>query len=61
MHNRTNTQPSRPRTRETYDVYEDQAQSIQELQLKWGKERHKYITKGQVMRELLDEILPTKK
>ena len=61
LNSSTDAQPTRPRSRETYDVYEDQAQAIHELQLKWSKERRKYITKGQVMRELLDAVLPTKK
>lgn len=58
-HERTPAQPDeRPRTRETYDIYEDQAQTVEELRLQWSKSRKKHITKGQVMRELLDEILP---
>jgi hypothetical protein len=58
LHERTPSQPERPRTRESYDIYEDQDQAIEELRLKWSKARKKHITKGQVMRELLDEILP---
>jgi hypothetical protein len=58
LHERTLAQPERPRTRESYDIYEDQDQTIEELRLKWSKARKKHITKGQVMRELLDEILP---
>jgi hypothetical protein len=57
-HENTSTQPERPRTRESYDIYEDQDQAIEALRLEWSKARKKHITKGQVMRELLDEILP---
>jgi hypothetical protein len=57
-HERTLAQLERLRTRESYDIFEDQAQTIEELRLKWSKTRKKHITKGQVMRELLDEILP---
>jgi hypothetical protein len=61
LHKRTNAQPERRKSRESYDVYEDQVQAIEELALKWRKARGKHITKGQVMRELLDEILPAKR
>lgn len=60
-HERTPAQAERLTTRESYDVYEDQAQTIEELRFRWSKERKKHVTKGQVMRELLEEILPTKR
>lgn len=69
MHKRTNAQlpvtdeknTSRPTTRESFDIYEDQLQSFEELRLRLKKERGRHITKGELMRELLEDILQHKK
>lgn len=53
--------PERSIHRQSYDLYDDQAEAIEALCLKWRKERGRHIKKGEAMRELLDEILPTKK
>lgn len=53
--------PERPIHRQSYDLYDDQAEAIEALCLKWRKERGRHITKGEAMRELLDEILAFKK
>jgi len=60
MNSRTVEQSPRTISRKSYDIFDDQAEALDELALKWSKERKKYITKGQVVRELLDEIIPTK-
>lgn len=52
--------PGRPIFRQSYDIFRDQADAIEELRMRWSKQRRKYITKGQVVRELLDDILTTK-
>ena len=58
----TSTNPApRQTTRESFDIYEDQLQSFEELRLRLKKQRGKHITKGELMRELLEEILPSKK
>ena len=57
--NRTVERPTRTISRKSYDIFDDQAQTLDELALQWSKERKKYITKGQVVRELLDEIIHT--
>ncbi len=69
MHIRTNAQPSntgtnstsRTTTRESFDIYIDQLEAFEELRLRLKKQRGKHITKGELMRELLEEILQTKK
>ncbi|MBN8592780.1 MAG: hypothetical protein J0M33_13535 [Anaerolineae bacterium] len=50
----------RPIHRQSFDLYDDQAQAIDALCLKWRKERGHHITKGEAIRELLDAILPSK-
>lgn len=60
QNDRTDERPERPVSRKSYDIYDDQAEAIEDLVYRWGKERKRYITKGQVMRELLDEIIPQK-
>jgi len=60
VNSRTVEQPPRTVSRKSYDIYDDQAEAIDALVLRWSKERKKYITKGQVVRELLDEIIPLK-
>ena len=52
--------PERPIHRQSYDLYDDQAEAIEALCLKWRKERGRHITKGEAIRELLDAILPSK-
>ena len=52
--------PERPIHRQSFDLYDDQAQAIDALCLKWRKERGHHITKGEAIRELLDAILPSK-
>ncbi len=69
LHKRTNAQisgtstnpPSRLTTRESFDIYADQLEAFEELRLRLKKQRGKHITKGELMRELLEEILQTKK
>lgn len=58
-HERTNAPPSRPISRYSYDIYDDQADAIEALRLQWHKKRGRHITKGQVMRELLEQVLKT--
>lgn len=60
-HKRTSPRAGRALTRESYDVYRDQAEALEELRLRWRRERGRHITKGEVMRALLDEILATKR
>jgi hypothetical protein len=62
-HERSNVQKPAKRQikRESFDVYEDQVQAIEELQLRRRRERGKHVTKGEVIRDLLDEILSQKK
>lgn len=57
---RTNERFERAIFRKSYDIFEDQAEAIDDLAYRWTKERKKHITKGQVLRELLNEILPKK-
>ena len=52
--------PPRPIHRQSYDIFDDQAEAIEALCLKWRKERGRRITKGEAMRELLGEVLATK-
>ncbi len=54
---RTDERPSRPISRQSYNIYDDQAEAIDGLALRWRKERGRHITKGEVMRELLDQAL----
>ncbi len=58
---RTNERPSRPVSRQSYNIYDDQAEAIDGLALRWRKERGRHITKGEVMRELLDQALKTQR
>ncbi len=60
-HKRTSSRSGRALTRESYDVYRDQAEALEELRLRWRRERGRHITKGEVMRVLLDEILAMKR
>lgn len=53
--------PSRSTTRESFDIYADQLETFEALRLRLKKQRGKHITKGELMRELLEEILQTKK
>lgn len=43
--------------RYTYDLFDDQAEAIDELTFRWRKEKGKHVTKGFVIRTLLDEAL----
>jgi len=61
LNKRTVERPARHTFRQSYDIFQDQALAIEDLCLKWSRERGKHITKGQVVRELLDEILAKKK
>jgi hypothetical protein len=61
LHNRTGTQTIRSTTRESFDIYLDQAETIETLRIRWKRERKKHITKGEVMRELLEEVLAKKR
>jgi hypothetical protein len=69
LNERTNAQtsgtstnpPSRLTTRESFDIYADQLEAFEELRLRSKKQRGKHITKGELMRELLEEILQAKK
>ena len=58
-HERTDAPPSRPISRYSYDIFDDQADAIEALRLQWHKKRGRHITKGQVMRELLEQALKT--
>jgi hypothetical protein len=60
-HKRTDTQNPRRLTRESFDIYEDQAQAIEEMRLRLRRERGRHVTKGEVMRELLETALAAKK
>ncbi|MCK6581281.1 MAG: hypothetical protein L6Q98_24590 [Anaerolineae bacterium] len=50
-------QPARPIHRQSYNIHDDQAEAIDALALRWRKERGRHITKGEVVRELLDAAL----
>ncbi|MBK8025760.1 MAG: hypothetical protein IPK19_31310 [Chloroflexi bacterium] len=49
--------PARPIHRQSYNIHDDQAEAIDALALRWRKERGRHITKGEVVRELLDVAL----
>lgn len=51
----------RPYHRYTYDIFDDQAEAIDDLTFRWRKEKGKHVTKGFVMRTLLDEALKHQK
>lgn len=61
IHKRTDAQNQRALTRESFDIYEDQAQAIEEMRLRLRRERGRHFTKGEVMRELLETALAAKK
>jgi hypothetical protein len=61
MHKRPNAQTAQKLTRESFDIYEDQAQAIEEMRLRLRRERGRHVTKGEVMRELLATALAAKK
>ncbi len=52
---------SRAYHRYTYDIFDDQAEAIDDLTFRWRKEKGKHVTKGFVMRTLLDEALKDQK
>ncbi len=54
---RTVERPSRPISRQSYDVFDDQAEAIASLALRWRKTKRRHVTKGEVIRELLEEAL----
>lgn len=54
---RTDEHPARIISRQSYNIYDDQAEAIEILQLRRRKERGRHITKGEIMRELLDKAL----
>jgi hypothetical protein len=47
----------RPLTRESFDIYEDQLEAFEQLRLRLKRVRGRHIGKGELMRELLDQIL----
>lgn len=51
---------TRGKTRESFDIYQDQNEAIEQLRMRWKKEQGRHFTKGEIMRILLDEILPSK-
>ncbi len=59
LNRRTSERPSRSVSRQSYNIFDDQAEAIDGLALRWRKERGRHITKGEVMRELLDQALKT--
>jgi hypothetical protein len=61
MNERSSVQLGRRVIRHSYDIYQDQAEAIDELVVKQRRERGKYVTKGEVMRELLDEAFTRRK
>ncbi|MCA0456141.1 MAG: hypothetical protein LCI00_19340 [Chloroflexi bacterium] len=44
-------------TRESFDIYEDQLETFEQLRLHLKKARGRHIGKGELLRELLDQIL----
>lgn len=60
-HNHLQPSSERKTTRESFDIFEDQAEAIERLRLQWKREQGRHFTKGEVMRTLLEEILALKK
>jgi hypothetical protein len=54
VNERSNEQDYRIIVRRTFDVFQDQAFLIDEWVLKLGRERQGRVTKGEVMREIID-------
>lgn len=54
-------QPERSFHRYSYDIYDDQVEAIDALAYRWRKKQGRHITKGEVIRTLLDIALQTLK
>ena len=57
LNSRTNEQANRSISRQSYNIYDDQAEAIELLAMRWRKERGKHITKSELVRELLEAAI----
>jgi hypothetical protein len=58
---RTDEAPSLPISRQSYNIFDRQAEAIELLALRWRKARGRHITKSEVVRELLGKALDLEK
>jgi hypothetical protein len=61
MHERSDEQDLRSITRASFDVYEDQVEKMEVLLIKRKKTLKRRVTKGEVMREIIDFYFTKKK